>query len=230
MANTIIPNGNNEHVVKTSKQWSEAAVAYRVIPLGTMCIEIASPTRFLLKVGDGERYYAKLPYIGGDIDLSNYYTKSETDEVIVNAIKQLGNVLRYKGIKKTVSELPQTGNKVGDIWLIDDIEDQSQELHVVHSVIWLPEEIWYAFDGYGYHDIDDYVTQEEFDEEVTRLDKRIDDIIAGSGHIHYNKEILDQITAPYTTEQQQILYKLDTHALLDLDKLRLYCDDDGIGE
>lgn len=228
MANTIIPDGECYHVVKTSQQWSETATAYRVIPKGVVCVEMVSPKKFLLKIGDGKQQYAKLPYIGGDADLTNYYTKSETDTIIAEAIAALGHVMRLRGIVNSVRDLPKHGNKVGDVYIVDDITEQSQELHLVHEVVWIPEEKWYEFDGFGYHDMDDYVKREEFEDTVQSLrdtDEELRQMIIGSGHVHNNKDILDRITAPYTVEDQQMLYTISEHAVLDWDKLRLYCDE-----
>lgn len=45
--------------------------------------------------------------------LSQIYTKEEVDSL-------LSGILKYKGTKQTYDELPQTGNKIGDVWTVVD--------------------------------------------------------------------------------------------------------------
>ncbi|CDE61306.1 probable acetyl xylan esterase AxeA [Parabacteroides sp. CAG:409] len=49
----------------------------------------------------------------GKADASDTYSKSEVDSKINSAI---GGVYKYKGSKSTYSELPSSGNEVGDVW------------------------------------------------------------------------------------------------------------------
>lgn len=74
-----------------------------------------------------------------NIDLKNYYKKSEIDSLfnsklselenrmksevtkqIQDALKDLTDIMRYMGSKNTYSELPQTGNRKGDIWNVKE--------------------------------------------------------------------------------------------------------------
>lgn len=50
--------------------------------------------------------FGKLKY-----HLSQIYTKEEVDSL-------LSGILKYKGTKQTYDELPQTGNKIGDVWTV----------------------------------------------------------------------------------------------------------------
>lgn len=101
------------HIIKTSEQWNSAAVKYKVIPEKVLCIELTPKGRTYIKIGEGDKYYYQLPYISADvdIDLTNYYTKSETNVL-------LQDKLTIKGELHSASELPMTGNSVGDIYLI----------------------------------------------------------------------------------------------------------------
>lgn len=101
----------------------------KVIPKGFPCVSFTTDGKAKLKVGDGVNTYANLPYVGGDIDISdidgeietylaNYYTSTQTDEKISAAISSLGNIFTLKGRVTSVSELPSSGNKAGDIYLV----------------------------------------------------------------------------------------------------------------
>jgi hypothetical protein len=50
--------------------------------------------------------FGKLKY-----HLSQIYTKEEVDNL-------LSGILKYKGTKQTYNELPQTDNKIGDVWTV----------------------------------------------------------------------------------------------------------------
>lgn len=57
-------------------------------------------------------------------DLSNdsgYQTQTQVSALISQAI---ASVMTYKGVKATTAELPQSGNKVGDVWHVS--EDESE--------------------------------------------------------------------------------------------------------
>lgn len=55
---------------------------------------------------------------GDTPDLSNYYTKTETDSAISDAIDGLGTIFNLLGSVATVQDLPSTGNTVGDVWYV----------------------------------------------------------------------------------------------------------------
>lgn len=105
------------------------------IPKGFVCVAFVtdgSNVKTKIKIGDGTKTYSQLDYIGGDIDmtdvdtaittaLANYYTKSqtytktETDNAINAAVS---SVWKLKGRVDTVDDLPASGNKTGDIYIV----------------------------------------------------------------------------------------------------------------
>ena len=54
---------------------------------------------------------------GARTNLSVYST-TETDSAISTALSALGNILRFKGVKTSVDQLPTTGNEIGDVWFV----------------------------------------------------------------------------------------------------------------
>lgn len=51
-------------------------------------------------------------------DVLQRYTKNETDTQISNAIKSLGTVFNFKGVKDSYEDLPTTDIKAGDVWQV----------------------------------------------------------------------------------------------------------------
>ena len=90
---------NCGHVVKTTEQWGQTACRYQTIPRGLLCIEITPTGAMNAKVGVGNKTFIELPYLSGSgsIDLSNYYTKEETDERIQQIIESLGHIMCLRG-------------------------------------------------------------------------------------------------------------------------------------
>lgn len=104
------------NVCKTTAEW---AAESSVISKGLLCVELADDGRTLVKIGDGTKVYSALPYVSdGAYKISDYYTKTETDAAIDEKIAALGTIVRVKGVKATVDELPTTGNVVGDLWFV----------------------------------------------------------------------------------------------------------------
>ena len=124
---TITMNGVEIYLdTRTTAQW---ATVVRVIPKGFVCVELTSDGKCKMKCGDGVQTFADLPYIGGDLDmtainnaittaLTNYYTKTETDNAISEAIGNLGTLFRFKGRVDTVNDLPASDNQQGDVYLV----------------------------------------------------------------------------------------------------------------
>ena len=111
---------------RTTTQW---ATVSRVIPKGFVCVELTTDGKCKMKCGDGVLPFAELPYVGGDLDmtqineaittaLTDYYTKTETDTAISQAISNLGTLFRFKGRVDTVDNLPASDNQQGDVYLV----------------------------------------------------------------------------------------------------------------
>lgn len=147
---------------RTTEAWGQVT---RVIPKGFPCIELADDNKIKMKVGDGVNTYDKLPYVGGDIDLSNYYNKSETDEAISTAITGLGTLLNLKGRVDNVEALPPSGNKKGDVYLVGEAEAREFKEYYWTDTMW---------DYMGFTtevDLSDYYKKSEVDD---LLKKKVD--------------------------------------------------------
>ena len=122
---TITMNGIEIYLdTRTTEQW---ATISRVIPKGFVCVELTTDGKCKMKCGDGTQSYADLPYVGGDLDmtkineaittaLTDYYTKTETDTAISDAISSLGTLFRFKGRVDSVDDLPASNNQQGDVY------------------------------------------------------------------------------------------------------------------
>lgn len=97
---------------RTAEQWAQVT---RVIPKGFVCAELGSNSA-KIKIGDGVQTYSQLPYIGGD--MAEYYTKTEADTAINNAVSQIGSVFTLKGRVNGINNLPSENVKSGDVYLV----------------------------------------------------------------------------------------------------------------
>jgi hypothetical protein len=52
-----------EHIMKTQAQWEKTSAKYMLIPEGVLCIEVIDQDNMNLKIGDGNRTFAQLPYV-----------------------------------------------------------------------------------------------------------------------------------------------------------------------
>ena len=113
MAKTI--TGKFLQVTKTTAEWAAVSA---VIPKGLLCVELAG-TKTYVKIGDGANTYSALPYVTDDVDMSEYYTSTETDTKISSAIAALGTVFNIKGRVATTDALASiTDPKAGDVYLV----------------------------------------------------------------------------------------------------------------
>lgn len=170
MANVTFNGAEIYLDTRTTAGW---AAVTRVIPKGFCCVELATKTveegtvsLCKMKIGDGVKTFAQLPYLGGDLDISqieaileDYYTKDETDQAISTAISGLGTVFVYRGVKATVEELP-TDPRAGDVWLVGptgDVEKNKYKEYYWNGTFW---------DNMGYTtetDLENYYTKTEVD-------------------------------------------------------------------
>lgn len=195
------------HVTNTTSAWSAIDT---VISKGLLCIEFTTDGKTKAKVGDGVKTFAELPYLtDGSISIENYYTKSETDEAISNAIDALGDYIRIKGIVANVSDLPNANNEIGDLYFVGTQGETSDSFaEYVYTA-----NNKFEFLGRVQTDIDlsEYVTDSELQTAIDAVNDRIDALETDS-HTHTNKQILDNITASYTTEEQTKLAGIEAEA------------------
>ena len=176
-------NDSHQHVVKTTEQWNDRAIENWVVPRGCLCVELTPEHKTKIKIGEGNKFYHQLPYIS-ESDLSNYYTKTEVDNIINNL-----HCMAIKSVDEydSVNDLPTTGNKLGDVRFVKSTNTEIK-----------PDPDTYVWNGSKWlmvstpiQDIDptDYVTKEEFNPIKNKLDE-----IYPKAHTHANKDILDGIT------------------------------------
>lgn len=191
------------HIARTTYQWEHTADKYEIIPNGVLCIEFVKVDQTLIKIGDGHHIYKQLPYVSS-IDLKNYYTKEETDNRIIEIFNELKSI-RIKGEVSDLSNLPTDNNTEGDLWFVRRTSPSGHSRY--------DEYVWYKNNwesiGLSESDIDlsEYAKKEYVDEKIEEVDEKIDRYM----HTHSNKEILDQITAPFTTEKDEKLESLHNY-------------------
>lgn len=156
---------------RTAVQWG---LVKNVIPKGFMCVEL-SEDKCRLKVGDGVLTYAELPYVGGDIYtdkleqiLSDYYTKSETDDAISAAVQALGTLFRFKGRVDSVADLPASDNEQGDVYLVGAADAAEFEEHYWTGTL------WDYMGKTGSVDLSNYYTKSETDSLLTKKANQTD--------------------------------------------------------
>lgn len=161
------------NVVKTTAQW---AAETSIISKGFLCVEFTTDNTVLVKIGDGTKTYADLPYVSdGSFVISDYYTKTETDEAISDAITGIGKVLKIKGVKATVAELPATDNEVGDLWFVGTATEESTDSF--SEYIWTDAGAW-EFLGRVQTEVDlsGYATTTYVTNEIKKVTDSIDAI------------------------------------------------------
>ena len=102
-----------KHIVKSTDQWNITANQYKIIERGCLCIELCPDGKTKIKVGEGNKFYGDLPYIGGDGgDLSNYYTKAEVNRLVNNLDRmKIASTFEYD----SQFDLPLKDNSLGDV-------------------------------------------------------------------------------------------------------------------
>lgn len=158
------------NVTKTTEQWGAVESA---IPKGLLCVELSTEGKVLIKIGNGVSTFAQLPYVtDGSFSISDYSTTTQTETMISDAIKALGNVVRVKGVKATVEELPSEGNEVGDLWFVGTAGETSDSFS---EYVWTTEGKWeFVGKTAGTIDLTDYAKTAYVDGEITKLSDRIE--------------------------------------------------------
>jgi hypothetical protein len=201
MAN-VTKNVKILQVTKTTAEW---ALIDTIIDNGLLCIEFTADNQTLAKVGDGLHTYSALPYIGtADVSMSNYYTRGETDAKIQDAIEDLniGNI-SVKGVVSDTTSLPESGMTAGDMYLVGPKEGTTNEYD---QYVYTANDGWVNMGTRETEEIDlsNYVTQTDF----AALQAEVDALRLDQDP-HTNRAILDQITAPFTTELETKLNDID---------------------
>lgn len=202
------------HIVRTSDQWKNTYDKYELIPTGVLCVELVSSDVTKIKIGDGHNIFSKLPYIG-DLDLSKYYTKLETDTRIKEILTQ-EKVVRIKGIIGSKSDLPADA-RCGDIYFVRQLSSSDNKYI---EYIYSPDNTWEPLGGIPVDiDLSEYAKTAYVDDKIEQVNERIDDIEQHGTHTHANKDILDLITAAFTAEEKDklsTLYNYDDTELREL--------------
>lgn len=114
-----------EHIMKTQAQWEKTSAKYMLIPEGVLCIEVIDQDNMNLKIGDGNRTFAQLPYVNSsEIDLSAYAKKTYVDAHIL-PVQQEVNVLEQTSHTHT--------NKVLLDTIVNDNVHTHSNLYVLNS-------------------------------------------------------------------------------------------------
>lgn len=197
-------NDSHQHVVKTSEQWNERIVEFWVVPRGCLCVELTPRGKTKLKIGEGNKYYSQLPYICDD-DLSQYYTKTEVDNLLEN-FNRMAIMSTEEYDEK--SDLPLTGNKLGDVRFV---KSQNPSIKIDPD-IYLWNGLRWVFVGDKFPDIDlsNYLKKTEFHELFDPVSEKVDEMYP-MRHTHENKAVLDQITAPFTVPEKEKLAGLENY-------------------
>lgn len=115
---------------RTAEEW---AAVTRVIPKGFPCVEIVGDGKLKLKIGDGTRAYASLPYVGGE---NGEFDENAVKQLVQDEVSKLGTVFRLKGRVNSADDLPSDGNKEGDVYLVGAEDAQDMEEHYWTGTLW----------------------------------------------------------------------------------------------
>lgn len=198
-------NDSHQHVVKTSEQWNDRIVEFWVVPRGCLCVELTPKGKTKIKIGEGNKYYSQLPYICEGHDLSQYYTKDEIDNLFDNLNRM---AIMSTDEYDSKSDLPMDGNKFGDVRFVKSSSPSIKS----DPDIYLWDGSKWVFVGYEFKDIDlsQYLKKDEFHEMFDPVKEQVDEMYP-MRHTHDNKDILDQITAPYTIPEKEKLAGLENY-------------------
>ena len=206
-----IPFKNDDltHIVRTTEQWETTADKYEIIPEGVLCIEFTPSDRTNIKIGNGHKTFRELPYVAGNIDLSLYYTREETDNRILSILNEQ-KVFRIKGYKKSFNELPANGAE-GDVWFVES--SSPTEFNIYEKYIWTANNRW-EFIGNSNIDIDlsQYAKKEDVENKFNDINLKLQEWVdTEKVHTHLNKEILDKTTAVFDKAKDDKLASLENY-------------------
>lgn len=198
-------NDSHQHVVKTSEQWNDRIVEFWVVPRGCLCVELTPKGKTKIKIGEGNKYYSQLPYICEGHDLSQYYTKDEIDNLFDNLNRM---AIMSTDEYDSKSDLPMNDNKLGDVRFV---KSSSPSIKIDPDIYLWDGSKW-VFVGYEFKDIDlsQYLKKDEFHEMFDPVKEQVDEMYP-MRHTHENKDVLDQITAPYTIPEKEKLAGLENY-------------------
>lgn len=225
MPNVILNNVEIYLDARTESQWN--SMSDKVIPKGFPCVVLSSNKTFL-KIGDGTSTFESLPIIGfidsTQIDteiekyLSDYYTSEQTDLAISEAISSLGTVFNLKGRVDSVSDLPSTNNKSGDVYLVG--KENSDEFY----------EYYWTSDTWDYMGITSEIDLSNYynKTEVNNLLNNKVDAIEGKGlstndFSTVEKNKLNSLENYDDSELKARISELETNSIKATDKLILNC-------
>lgn len=206
-----IPFKNDDltHIVRTTEQWETTADKYEIIPEGVLCVEFTPSDRTNIKIGNGHKTFRELPYVAGNIDLSLYYTREETDNRILSILNEQ-KVFRIKGYKKSFNELPANGTE-GDVWFVESTSPS--EFNIYEKYIWTANNKW-EFIGNSNIDIDlsQYAKKEDVENKFNDINLKLQEWVdTEKVHTHLNKEILDKTDAVFDKVKDDKLASLSNY-------------------
>ena len=197
-------NDSHHHVVKTTEQWQDRAVEYWVVPRGTLCVELTPEKKTKIKIGEGSKYYSQLPYICDGHDMSNYYTKEETDRLLDNLNRM---AIQSTDVYDTEDDLPSAGNRLGDVRFVRSTSEQKVDPDVY---LWNGSKWIYVGYDFANIDLDRYLTKTEFHSEFDPVRDKVDEMYPKM-HTHDNKDVLDRTERPFTIADKEKLDSLENY-------------------
>ena len=119
-----------------------------------------------IKIGDGSTAWNDLDYVHSDVDLSDYYNKEETDDVVEGAKDALQSIIDTKVDNDTYQA------KIGEIE--GEIEGKADRTDIP-SLNGYATEAWVEGKGYitEHQSLDDYYTKEEIDGKQQAIDNAL---------------------------------------------------------
>lgn len=149
-----------KHPIKTTAEWA----AYgKVLPKQVLCFEDAGAT-IKMKLGDGTHKWNETPYVGTEVDFSNFYNKTEIETLVDNAVSNIGNIMKVVGVIESQADLPPSGESIGDVYLI---KDTSAANDVFKQYIWTNGGTW-DYVGSTAVDMSNYYSKSEVDEMLAK--------------------------------------------------------------